>query len=474
MPEDSSVQPNEITLSKTDFLVYLDCPLHLWAAKHERLEITAPAPFQLRLMAQGREVEALAGPVVRDLAGEAELVDQPELVDGPFHARPDHLVRHADGRVDLVEVKSSSSPRKEHEYDLAFQALVGRAGLDVDKRYLVYVNKEYVRRGEIDPRGLFVVEDLTEPAAARRDEVLEQRALALAAVRQETPLGLRGCTDPDTCPCPALCHPDLPENPIYDLPRLGRKALELKAMGVTAIEDIPADFPLTDTQRAQVELIRRGEPQIDGVAIRGFLAGLKFPLYFLDYETVNPALPLFDGYHPYDLVVFQFSLHIVEEPGATPVHHEHLALDPVDPAPGLAAALAEALGPHGSVLVWNRSFEARSNRMLAEHAPEKAAFFADLDARLVDLMDVFRNGHYRHPGFRGSASLKKVLPVLAPGMSYETLRIGDGEAAMQAWWRLLMEDLDVGPRADLEEALLVYCAQDTAAMMAIWEVLAGF
>jgi hypothetical protein len=108
---------------------------------------------------------------------------------------------------------------------------------------------------------------------------------------------------------------------------------------------------------------------------------------------------------------------------------------------------------------------------LAVRSPEHAAFFADLDARLVDLMDVFKNGHYRHPGFRGSASLKKVLPVLVPEMSYAGLLIGDGEAAMQAWWRLVEGDLEPGPRAELEQALLEYCAQDTGAMVEIWKEL---
>jgi hypothetical protein len=217
--------------------------------------------------------------------------------------------------------------------------------------------------------------------------------------------------------------------------------------------------------------VRSGEPQIDPGGIRAFLAGLEFPLHFLDYETVNPALPLYDGYRPYDLVVFQFSLHVIAGPDAEPDRHEHIGLEQIDPAPGLAAALAAAVGPAGSILVWNRSFEARANRTLAAMAPSHDRFFEDVDARMVDLMDVFRTGLYQHPGFRGSASLKKVLPVVVPGMTYQALQIRDGEAAMQAWWMRVEGGLEGEPRKALRQALLDYCAQDTAAMVAIWKEL---
>ncbi len=287
------------------------------------------------------------------------------------------------GVYDLYEVKSSTSVKKEHEYDLAFQALVCAANLPLRDTYVVLVNREYTRQGSIDPLHFFKIEQLTNKVSALKEEVLLLRELALEVIQQETPEGIKGCLDPDTCPCPALCHPDLPPNPIYDLPRIGKKAADLQALGVKAIEDIPPDFPLSPTQRAQVELVKDGRPKIDRPAIREFLAELQFPLYFLDYETINPAIPLYDGYHPYDLTVFQYSLHLIDRFGAETIHYDELILDSVDPAPRIAASLQGVLGSDGSVIVWNKSFEARCNQTMARLAPEYADFLEGVNARLL-------------------------------------------------------------------------------------------
>jgi hypothetical protein len=459
-------------LTKSDFMLFLDCPLHLWAAAHDQLAPVPPSRLQKRLAEQGRQIEALADTIVAAFAGSRKVERQPDFVDGDFSARPDFmLVDPATGAVDLVEVKSSSSVKKEHELDLAFQALVAKATLDLRNVYLVHVNREYVRRGEIDPSELLVIEDLTKKIDGRLEEVRAGRAAALAAARQPSPEGIVGCTKPATCLAPDLCHPDLPENPIYELSRIGKKALELKAMGITAIEDIPEDFPLSPAQRAQAELVRSGEPEIDHEAIDSFLGNAVYPLYFLDYETVNPALPPFNGYRPYDLAVFQFSLDILPAPGEDPVHHECLSIEDRDPAPVLAARLESLIGPVGSIVVWNQSFEKRCNSILARQVPDKGDFLEGLNGRLFDLMEVFRKGHYRHHGFRGSASLKNVLPILIPELTYEGLVVQDGEAAMQVWWELVAESPDPERREMLEEALRVYCALDTEAMVKIWELL---
>jgi len=461
-------------LTKTDFLHYLETPLHLWAERHNRLEVQAPTPFQQRLFQQGQQVEDLAHEFLSTRGEGSELQRQVRLVDGQFEAWLDYLLYDSEAGVyDLYEVKSGTSLNKEHEYDLAFQALVCSANLPMRDYYLVLVNREYVRYGAIDRRQFFKLEKLNEKLKILREEVLVRRQHALETAQQKEPDGLQGCSAPDSCPCPTLCHPDLPQYPIYDLPRLGKKALELKAMGVTAIEDIPDAFPLSDTQRAYAELVMGGRPQIDIPGIRQQLAELEYPLYFLDYETVNPALPLFDGYHPYDLVVFQYSLHMLERPDAELQHYECLVLEADNPAPKLVNALVNVLGPHGSVMVWNRSFEERCNRTMAQQAPEYTDFLEGVNARLFDLMNIFSKHYYLHPDFHGSTSLKRVLPVLAPDLDYNQLEIQDGEQAMQAWWEVVFGELLPSKRFQKERALLAYCKQDTLAMVAIWRELAG-
>jgi hypothetical protein len=328
-----------------------------------------------------------------------------------------------------------------------------------------------MRQGPIDPLQFFKIELLTDKVAALKQTVLSERQRALAIIQQETAAGIKGCLKPDTCPCPALCHPDLPAHPIYDLPRIGKKAADLRALGVKAIQEIPPDFPLSATQRAQVELVKAGLPSIDPAAIQAFLAEFTFPLYFLDYETMNPAMPLYDGYHPYELTVFQYSLHVIAHFGAELVHYDEFVLDALDPAPRIAASLERVLGSEGSVIVWNQSFEARCNQVMARLAPAYTGFLEGVNTRLRDLMDVFRKGHYKHPDFRGSSSLKRVLPVLVPELTYEDLTIRDGEEAMQALGEILYADPDSQRREQLEKALRTYCKRDTLAMVKIWDVL---
>ena len=141
---------------------------------------------------------------------------------------------------------------------------------------------------------------------------------------------MEACYKPDTCPCPRVCHPNLPPDPIYDIARLHKnKAAELRARGLLSIREVPDDFPLSDRQRAQVLVAKSGEPRIDRAAIERLLAGLEYPLYFLDYETFNPGVPLFDGYHPYQHIVFQYSLHTIKHPEDDPQHDEYLAIESI-------------------------------------------------------------------------------------------------------------------------------------------------
>lgn len=467
----------QVTLSKTDFLTYLDAPLHLWAAKHERLEDTTPDDYTRHLMTQGQEVEALAQlyveQVLRPRYARAEFYPQRHFEDGPFLARADFAALDEEAGVyDLYEVKSSSSVKKEHEFDIAFQSLVCAATVPLRHHYILHLNKEYVRRGEIDIADLFVTENVDEIVEKRLPEVRAQRQLALQAAAQPEPEGLLNCLKPRTCPCPATCHPRLPEFPIYEIPRLyGNKAHQLQQQGIYAQDDIPPDFKLSDMQQLVVQASRRRQPIIDGPAIREELAALQYPLYFIDYEAYNPAVPLFDGYHPFQQIVFQYSLHVVQAPGTAPRHVECLLLENADPAPQLVAHMAEHIGDTGSVLVWSKAFEATRNKEMAELLPQYADFLLDLNRRIYDLRDIFSKGYYVHPEFHGSTSIKYVLPVLAPDLSYHEEQISSGDQAMMAWMKIIAGEISEAEIAQIRRDLLSYCELDTLAMVRIWQVL---
>ncbi len=459
-------------LSKTDFLLYLEAPMHLWAKSHGQLNDEPLSPYTQFMIEQGQQVESLAKEYLQSLVlkqnPQAQLTWQRTFSDDKFLARTDALIYDpAVDAYDLYEIKSSTSVKKDHEFDLAFQALLLKSQINLRWVYLVHINKEYQQHDFFEPLEFFTIEDLTEKVADRYEESALARDTAYRVTQMPSPLPEFACTKPKSCPCPALCHPVLPENSIYNLPYIGKKALTLREMGVTAIEDIPDDFDLNIKQQKHLQSVQTGQPVIDADAIRQALGNLEYPLYFLDYETFNPAVPLFPGYRPYEHIVFQYSLHELAQIGADPQHYEYLITDRNDPAPRLVQHLLSNLKSRGSVVVWNQSFEAGRNISLAEHCPAYREQLLEINARLFDLMLIFRDGHYVHPAFHGSASLKAVLPVLCPELTYEDMAISVGEEAMLTYYRFQTGEIQAENQTKVEADMKAYCKLDTYGMVAI-------
>ncbi|MEJ2569196.1 MAG: DUF2779 domain-containing protein [Anaerolineales bacterium] len=466
-------------ITKTNFITYMfDAPLHMWAEKHAKIEI-APSAYDLHLMEQGKAIEKLANEFLRGCLTTStyELMPQKTFTDGDFQARVDVLALDTGNQVyDIYEIKSSTSIRKDYIYDVAFQRVVCEATIPVRSAYLVLLNKEYVRSGEIDLNQLFIIENLTEESAKVRDEVAVAREDARLVATKATPTGIANCLKPDRCPCPSLCHPELPEYPIYNIPRLNqKKARGLIGRAVFRIKDIPNDFPLSDRQTLHMLAVKQGKPLIDIAAIKDELDRLQYPLYFLDYETYNPAVPLFDGYKPYQPIVFQYSLHVIAEPGSVPEHFECLITEQGDPGNKVVQHLIQHMGRSGSVVVWNKTFEAGRNKEMAQMYPEYGDFLLGVNDRMYDLMDPFSKGYYVHPDFRGSASIKNVLPVLVDdgALNYDDLPISRGDDAMLAWADIMTGRIPGEKISETRENLLRYCELDTLAMVRIWEVLSA-
>ena len=463
-------------LSKTDFLLYLEAPLHLWAKAHNQLIDKPPTPYEQHLMQQGQQVEALAKKYIDTTLVRGEdhltLLWQKTFDDRHYQIRTDALIYdQKSDNYDLYEIKSSTSIKTDHEYDLAFQVLLLESLLKLRHVYLIHINKTYELGESLTLDQFFTFEEVSVQVEKRREAVRENRQAAYAVLQMPTPPTELACAKPKSCPCPSLCHPDLPEKSIYNIPRIGKKAVQLREMGITAIHEIPEDFNLNIKQRKHRDAVKNNRPLIETVEIRHSLAKLQFPLYFLDYETFNPAIPLFEGYRPYEHIVFQYSLFRINTPGQQPIHNEYLITEEQDPAPDLVRELFKHLGPEGSVVVWNQSFESGCNANLARHCPAYADWLLQINDRLYDLMLIFRNGHYVHPDFHGSASLKAVLPVLCPDLKYENLSISNGEEAMLAWYRLQKQEIEQEERQNMEEAMRAYCKMDTYGMVAIWEHL---
>jgi hypothetical protein len=316
-----------------------------------------------------------------------------------------------------------------------------------------------------------MVENLSETVEEYRDEVALLREQAWEVTLTAAPQRDFACTKPRSCPCLSLCHPQLPENPIYNIPYIGKKAIQLREQDILAIEDIPHSFDLNSSQQKHVQAVKSGEAIIDHQAVQASLSTLKYPLHFLDYETFNPAVPLFPGYRPYEHIIYQYSLHVVTHLGADPQHYECLITDTCDPAALLVSDLLDHLGPTGSVVVWNKTFETYRNKDLADHCPEYAEQLLGINQRLYDLMLLFKQGHYVHPDFHGSASLKAVLPVLCPELKYEDLVIQNGEETMLTWYKFQTGEIPIEEQPKTIQAMKDYCKLDTYGMVAIKDKL---
>jgi hypothetical protein len=356
---------------------------------------------------------------------------------------------------------------------VAFQAYcLERIGVTVNRVCLMRIENRYVLEGEIDPRGLFHVEDVTEEIDGKVETVpgaVERMLRAIGRPNPDIPIGAH-CDKPYKCNLRYLCWDFLPRHSVTELRRGKRKAFQFISEGIYDVVDAPAER-LTDRQLIQQNVVTNGQPYIEPVRIHEWLAELEFPLYCFDFETIFPALPIFNGTRPYQHVPFQFSLHVLRDWGATPEHHEFLASDAADPRPALVVGL-RAIGPTGNIVAYNMGFERRRIHELTLDFPQHGEFLEGLVERFRDLATPFEQFWYYHPDQNGSCSLKSVLPVLT-GKTYDELQIGRGDDAAREFLRVVHGDASTTEREGVLASLREYCKQDTKALVEILHALRG-
>lgn len=486
------------SLSKTRFVAGTQCHLRLWHDTYAR-ELASPADESLQAVFDtGQEVGELAcrrypgGHLVAHdhrhvgeaLAETREVLDAgtaPALFEAAFvHeavlVRADVIERLPHGGWRLVEVKSTTRPKEVFVVDAAVQLWVLRgAGLDVREAGVLTLNRNYVYDGgRLDLDALFRLHPVTDEATARLDavggQVRDQQAMLAGSAAPDIAPGDH-CFVPYACPYHAHCtrHQPAADHGLDELPRLapGLRA-RLDAMGVHEIRDVPDDFPLNWLQRIVRQAVVDGRAQVHG-DFHAELARRVPPVHYLDFETFAPAIPRFAGTRPYDPVPFLFSVH-TEREGAPPAHRDYLHARDDDPRPALAGRLLEALGSAGTICTYS-GYERQVLRALAAALPDRARALRALEARLFDLLPVVRNGYY-HPDFRGSFSIKTVLPALVPGLGYDDLAIADGQVAA-AMYRKALASVDSGEQRRTFQNLRAYCARDTWAMVELCRALAS-
>ena len=462
-------------LSKSDLKLYLDCPRHLWARAHGQLN-EAPTELETHFFNEGMHAESLAQEYLRTYLlpqhPDAFLSTQQGFSDGPFFARVDALLCGLQGGgCALIEIKSSTKIDKEDRYDAIFQALILKEQCDLRKVYILHLDKSYRRGQDLDLQNLFKLEEIDFDSELA-NEVRGFREAALAVALNPDLLASEACYDPRNCPCPDLCHPNLPTPSIYEIPRiLKAEKRKLRASGWEAIADLPLDHPLNEKQRIVAQVLREGKAYLNLDALRERLESLSWPLWFLDYETCKAAVPRYPGYGPQQDIVFQYSLHKLQAPHAIAEHFEALCLGPDEPSLALANQLREELGEYGSVIVWHETFEMGRNRELAELHPRHAAFLEGVNERVFDLEKIIADALYWHPDFKGSSSIKYVLPVMLPAYSYTKLNIQHGGQATAAWQRTCDPLTPAEDREVIRNDLLAYCHLDSLAMLEIYRRL---
>lgn len=483
-------------LSKSRFQKGLQCEKALWLAIHAP-ELAAPVTESRQwIFDQGAEVgrlahrlfpggvevaedhrhaeEALAS-TTQLIAEGASVLYEPALRFDDILVRVDILVAVGDGTWDLYEVKSSASLKPEHITDAAIQTYVAEgAGLPVRRSFIVHLDRSYVHPGgDYDPSRLFATEDVTADARAFMPEIpgiLARLREVLAGAEPPIRIGAQ-CRSPYECDFAAHCHSALScEHPVTDIPYLSERTLHaLLDLGVASILDIPDGFRMLSAGQAAIaSAVKSGTPRIDAAGLIREFAALEWPVHHLDFETVMPALPLWPGTRPYQMVPFQYSVHVHHEDGSH--HHlDHLHTGPGDPRRPLAERLLADLGETGSVMHYT-SFERRRLAELADALPELAAPIEAVTARLVDLEPIIKR-HALHPATSGRTSIKAVLPAWCPDLSYDSLAIGDGNTASVRYLRSLRGMIPPDEADRLHADLREYCGLDTLAMVRLLDAL---
>jgi hypothetical protein len=486
--------PKNKMLTKSNYLLGLQCPKFLWITKNDKERIPKPTEIEQKKFDDGTLVGELATTVFADgidlanlgfkeniektkevLSQRKPLFEAGFLIDNLF-SRADILLPVGNDEWDIIEVKSATKVKDLNLHDVAFQKLVyEKVGLKIRNSYLMHINNAYVKNGEIEPSELFVQTDITEDIIPFEKDLVENIEKMFAIIEGDEPEF--SVDDILTIEYSNICLDEfmasLPKDSIFESYRmLSKKKISLYKDGYTTLKDIPESVKLNEKQAIQRRLAHEGGVHINKEGISDFLGNLEYPIYYLDFETINPILPKFEGMKSYQRIPFQFSLHVQEVEGGKCKHVSFLAEGINDPRSIFMQALRDNLGDKGNILVYNQGFEKGVMNESATAFPEFRSWYEEVILpRIKDLWDVFRNFDYYDPKQKGSASIKAVLPVLSD-LSYKDLKdVSKGDQASFEYERVTYGDVSKEERQKIRDALEKYCELDTLAEVEIVEGL---
>lgn len=480
-------------LTKTDFIQYLNCPESLWLLKNKPNEYPKGefSLFLEKLIKEGYEVEEYAKLLFpngvdlpensspdytqQQLNSDNKVFFQPSFSTqkGVF-ARIDVLEKLENNTYHIYEIKSASSIKKGKLEDACFQKYVlQECGYNVSKVSIIHLNKDYVKQGAINANDLLEVAEVTEQINNIYSTVVNDINAASNFINKEAinenQCSSRFKTRTNHCDSFKYFNRDVPEFSIYEIARISAKKIgQLVDNSQLSILDIPLDFDLSVIQQAQVESVRKELVLINKPRIEQTLNNLMFPLHFVDYETFPTAIPKLDNMGPHNHLVFQVSIHTMQENGEI-THFEWLGSkleQPVD----MLKQMQGFTSLTGTFISWNAPFEVSRNKDMLVWIPQFTEYLNYMNTHMFDLMNIFKTDYVDYR-FHGSTSIKKVLPVLCSQFSYSDLEVQDGTMALDTWGRMVSAP---DFKEDIEKTrknLLAYCKLDTLAMVEIYKEL---
>ena len=488
-----------MNLSKSLYTRGIQCQKSIWLKKYKPSVLTPPDAAALAVFETGNVVGDLACKLFPDgkevvfsrnydemMAQTKEYLDDGVryIYEATFAydgilVMVDVLEVNVDG-ICIYEVKSSTSVKDIYLHDVSIQYYVlQNLGFNISRSYIVHIDNSYIRDEELVLDELFSIVDVTEevlPLVESVPSVLSEFEESLSDRESEPDIDLgKHCSKPYECDAKEYCwkvQRNIPEYSVFNIFNLGsKKQVELYEQGIVNIQDVPADFTMTAKQAEAVENYKSNMVHIDKDAIGEFLETLIYPIYHLDFETFQQAVPQFKGISPFMQIPFQYSLHIEHEDG-TLEHREFLAEDGVDPRELLAQKLCEDIPTNVTVLAYSMSFEKGVIEKLATQYPTISEHLLGIRENIKDLMVPFQQKHYVTPSMNGKYSIKYVLPALVPAMdnAYSELDgIHNGSEAMSAFAK--MSALETEEKERLRKSLLAYCKLDTLAMVEVLKKL---
>ena len=498
------------TISKSQFLKGMQCQKRLWYDRNRKdlsTEDDNKAKFEM-----GNEVGKIAktyfenGVEVTEEYLETEkainstkkFIEQGKEII--FEATAMHPVTGAFSKIDvlrkvpntnewdLIEVKSTTKIKSYHIEDISFQYYVfHHAGYNIRHCFLMLLNRDYIRRGDIDPKGLLRLEDITEKVVEKQNtiDVLATQLAVVPTQKNEPTIAIGShCFTPFECDYKEHCWQHVPEYSIYNL--FSKKQADgiYKTINSYNIKDIPVKlYPKNKNgeinlkKKIDIDSFKTDAKHIDKEGINNFLNELEYPLYYLDYEAISYAIPLFDGTSPYQAIPFQFSLHIQESPGADLGYSSYLHRELSDPRRAFTEKLIADCGNKGSVIVFNESYEKKINKGLAKLFPQYTDEFEAINKRMIDLLIPFRKRFLYTSEQKSSCSIKNVLPAYYPNekeYSYKDMEIADGFDASRRYLKFMRDKKYDNEPDELWDDLYKYCELDTMAMVKLVDKLNEF